>query len=132
MKGKENGLALTGKGKMIFRPVLQSSSIYGYINYPERQTELIIEEPISEEDEYHYILPKSYLNASIHDKFTVESSFGRAEIITTKQKGSVSLTVYRKITVNATKIKPQDYKEFLQFCLDLKAIEFKNITIYED
>ncbi|HOO70984.1 MAG TPA: DUF3857 domain-containing protein [Spirochaetota bacterium] len=132
MKGKENGLALTGKGKMILRPVLQSSSIYGYINYPERQTELIIEEPISEEDEYHFILPKTYLNALIHDKFTVESSFGRAEIITTKEKGSVSLNVYRKITVNAAKIKPQDYKDFLQFCLDLKAIEFKNITIYED
>ena len=129
VKGKANGLAVAGKGKLIIKPVLIPGGVYRYISGPERSSPLVIEYPDIENHEYRCILPEACGSSVVDENFRIVSKFGSAEFSIKKKDNSRELSVVKRIFIPSAKIKPQDYPEFLQFCLDLKKIEYYNVTI---
>ncbi|MCP4138654.1 MAG: DUF3858 domain-containing protein [bacterium] len=129
LEGSSLGLAITGAKKIIFQPVLKKSSIYRYIRYPKRELPLVILSSLDENEEYRYTLPEAYHNQVIQKQYKLKNRFGYADFEFTKNKGSNELKITRKIGLLQRKIEPADYGEFLKFCMDLKKIEFQNITV---
>jgi hypothetical protein len=129
--GRESGFALSGTKTMRFRPLVRGSSVLSYLKYTDRRSPLVIDEPISESEIYTCILPPAFYHCEIEEHFIVESPFGRAKLSLSKKKGRARLDVLKNITLEAAIIKPQDYHEFLRFCLDLSRYESYTVVLEE-
>ena len=128
-KGNCFSIASAGMESLILQPVLKESGIYSYIRYPQREFPLLIGRAIDESDEYIYRLPLKYDSFTLDKSYKLMNKFGIAEINIKKEKGSEVLSVIRKIRVGKTRVSPDEYQEFLNFCLKLKNIERENIVI---
>jgi len=127
--GKCPGLAISGANRIILQPVLNKSRIYKYISYSKRKLPLFIKKPVNEKEEYIYILPVSYKKFSVDRKYKLSCTSGYAKISFFKKSGSRNLEINKSVKFKNSKIKPEDYDEFLKFCLKLKKIESKNLLI---
>lgn len=129
VKGDSFTLATMGKNKMILQPILKRSKIYDYVRYAERKHPLIITSGIEERDKYVYILPPEFHSFEADENHIINSIFGSAKIQIKKAKGTDTLLITKEVRVTKSKIMPSQYNKFLEFCLKLKKIELRNITI---
>jgi len=127
--GSSIGTALIGVNKIILQPILNKSKFYKYIQYLKRKQPLVIHSPIKEKEEYIYLLPGSFNTQEIKKSYHLKSKFGYARFHITKAKNSNRLKVTKVLDFKSVKVKPEEYKEFLKFCLNLKKIEYKNLVI---
>ena len=128
-KGNCFGIAAAGMNRLIFQPVLKESSIHKYIRYDRRESPLLIGKPVDERDEYMYRLPGVYNSFTFNKSFKLMNKFGSAEINIKKEKGSNVLSVVKEVRVDKIMVSPDEYGEFLDFCLKLKNIEHENIIV---
>ncbi len=126
-KGSSFGIAATGMNRLIFQPVLKESGIHKYIRYDSREYPLLILKPVEDRDEYIYRLPPIFNSFTLDKSCKLVNKFGWAEINIKKEKGSNVLSVVREVRVGKVKISPEEYAEFLDFCLKLRNLERENI-----
>jgi hypothetical protein len=123
--------AKVSKGLML-QPVLNRSEIYQYIQYSDRKHPLVISEPVNDSDIYSYKFPAGYRRFSIDSDTEIKCGFGAARITLRKMAGSDELYVTRVIKMRKAKISPSDYREFVDFCLNLRKAENRNLLITAD
>jgi hypothetical protein len=127
--GTAAGLSVSDSRRLIFQPVLNKSALYRYIRTPQRVHPLIIEKPIAERESYRYTLPAAFSRDEVSKTHELKSRFGICRIVVVKKGGSPVLEVEKSVRVNSTAIQPSEYNEFLNFCLELKRIEYDIITL---
>lgn len=118
-----------GTRRLVFEPIKNKSAVNQYVLYPSRKHTLIIA-PVYEREKYEYIFPDNFAEADINKEINVSGSFGYAKFIFAKKKGEKKLTVTKDITVSKTIISPEEYGEFLEFCVKIREAETFNIIFH--
>ncbi len=131
VKGNSFSFALMGASRIIFQPILKTSEVHRYIRYARRRFPLIIGKSIDEMDKYEYHLPPEYKSYEVDRSHDIKIKFGFVKIEIKKVKGSNILKINKRVMIEKTKIPPEEYGEFLNFCLKLKDIEHENLVIKE-
>jgi hypothetical protein len=127
--GTAVGLSVSDSKRLMFQPVLHKSSLYGYIRVPQRAHPLIIEKPIAEHETYRYTIPAAFSGDEVSRSHELKSRFGHCRVVIAKKGGSPVLEVEKSVQVNSMAIKPSEYNEFLNFCLELKRIEYEIVIL---
>ena len=128
-EGDSGGLALMTSGGLVFQPILNKSAVYSLVTLPERTYPLHITDAIDEVEIYNYSLPDMYKNYAMNSKFELNKKFGNAAVIIKKIAGSTELKVEKTVNIKSGIISSDDYPDFLNFCLELKKIEYQNIKL---
>ncbi|MDR3237436.1 MAG: DUF3857 domain-containing protein [Spirochaetia bacterium] len=123
------GIAAAGKHSLIFEPVKSKSSVHQYIAYPSRSHSLIIP-AINENEIYEYKLPQNFTPEGIDKEIKIESFCGYAKFKFSKEKNADKLTVAKEISVSKNIISPEEYAEFLDFCMKIHEAEAVNIILH--
>jgi len=131
-RGDALAFATAGRGKMILQPFISRSSIHRYIQYPERNHDLVISFPIQEEDTCEIIVPARYSHAEVMKKHELTSSFGSAEILIIKKRGELKMSIQKSVRLRSHIIKAQVYPEFLNFCMELNKLESQSLVLSAD
>jgi hypothetical protein len=129
VKGENYSQVTIGKDMLIFQPVINRSEIYEYIRYIKRELPLLIEKSIDEDEEYVYTLPSDFSGTEFNISDRVESSYGIALMRLKKIKGSRDLIVHKVIKIKKGWITPDEYSDFLNFCMKIKNMENKNVIM---
>lgn len=122
-RGTGVGAARIDSGSLMIQPVLHKCGIHEYISVPRRTQPLVVERPIHEKETYHYTLPQQFAGNEISRNHIVKSRFGNCRIIITKKTGSPVLIVEKEIHIDPMTIRPIEYNDFMNFCLELQRIE---------
>ncbi len=128
-EGDSGGLALLTSGGLVFQPILNKSAVYSLVTLSERTYPLHITDAINEIEIYNYSLPDMYKNYAINSRFELDKKFGNAAVIIKKISGSTELKVEKTVNIKSGIISSVDYPDFLNFCLELKKIEYQNIKL---
>jgi hypothetical protein len=128
-EGDSGGLALTTAGGLVFQPILNKSAVYSLVTLPERSYPLHITDSIDEREVYNYSLSDTYKKFTLNSKFELNKKFGNASVIYKKNSGSLELQIKKTVRIKSGIIKSEDYPDFLNFCLELKKIEYQNIKL---
>jgi tetratricopeptide (TPR) repeat protein len=128
IKGGCTGLAAPGRDGLMFRTSLVTSEAYQYIKYAARKQPLVIREPVHEEDSYEFVLPRGFGKLPAPADHSVTGRFGSADIRVRSDAARRSVTVSKKIHVRKGIIMPRDYAEFMDFCMKIKDVEYRNIS----
>jgi hypothetical protein len=131
-EGTVLSLAIVGENSLIMEPIKNRSSLYDYIRYPSRTHPLIISGTIRETDTYIYTLPGIFSGDEIRKAETVTGAFGSASFSFRKDSGSQKLTVTRNIVLSKKVINPEEYGEFLKFCLKVQQADSTSIILHSD
>ncbi len=118
-RGAGFGIAISDSRKIILQPVLNKCEIYDYVAMPERIHPLVVENVIDEKEIYRYTLPALYEKQEITRTRVLKNRFGSCTIVIKK----------KEIHIDAMVIRPIDYNEFVNFCLELKRIENDTIIL---
>ena len=128
-RGTAPSFAVTGVNRITFQAVQNKCGVYSYIRYHRRNHPLILSVPINEREEYTYILQPGYRSEEIKKEQEIKTRFGHASLRIIKDKNSSRLLVYKDVFVRSMRVLPRDYKDFLSFCMEIKKIEYQNITV---
>ena len=129
VKGENYSQVTIGRDMLIFQPVINKSEIYGYIRYIKRDLPLLIEKSIDEDERYIYTLPSDFSATELNTSDRVESSYGVAVMRLKKIKGSRDLIIHKVIKIKKGWITPDEYTDFLKFCMRIKNMENKNVIM---
>jgi hypothetical protein len=130
--GDSGGLALTTTGGLIFQPILNKSAVYSLVTLPERIYPLHITDAINEVEIYNYSLPDIYKKTAINSRFELNKKYGSATFVFKKNAGSTELQIDKAVKIKSGIITTADYPDFLNFCLELKKIEYQNIKLQKE
>lgn len=128
-RGRVPGFAIAADDRLVFNPVLNKSSVYRYVEKPERELPLVIYSDIIEHEEYIYHLPEGYYPSSKDISAELDSRYGSASIITTWNKNTNTLKLTKKLNIHSARISPEHYPGFLDFCMKLKNIEENTVVL---
>ena len=117
---------------MILSPFLRDSAVSQYSLSVERESAVVVDEPLDEEDSYEYILPDKYLFCGVESKKRIVYGNAFAEFTIEKKKGSRVLKAVQKVYLPKCRIKISDYPEFSRFCIDIKKEEKYQAVIKSD
>ncbi len=130
--GESAGAAALGYKKMILQPFIQKNSINSYAIYNVRRHPLFIQTPVDDAETYRYILPSGYADAEVDKKHELSGRFGVIKISVIKKKGERELHASKEIKLLKRRIDPADYREFLDFCMNVKNLENFNAVLRQD
>jgi hypothetical protein len=130
--GSGFGMSAVTKDSIYIEPVLNKSSVYRYIQYPARKSVLIIQPEIREQENYIWILPEKFTETIFQKESALQTRFGKASIQMNKDKDSRKLFIRKSIAVNSGLISPNDYAEFIKFCLEIQKMENSSCLIKLD
>ncbi|TAL38031.1 MAG: hypothetical protein EPN93_05050 [Spirochaetes bacterium] len=100
-----------------------------YIQSAERALPLLIQEEINEVERYSFILPERFAGVEYGYEEDIACKFGTAGIRIKKKKGSAEVEIIKEVRVQAGWIAPEQYKEFLDFCMKLDEAEKREVII---
>ena len=126
--GRCTGLVLAGSDRMILQPILKKNGVYQHLLYEKRDHPLIMAPPADEAESYRYILPREYLHASVEKVHGLSGRFGTARVVISKKRGDGVLSVTKEVRFLKTRIDPGEYREFMEYCLKLKEIEYTSVV----
>ena len=121
------GVCTVSRRSLVLEPVKNKSAVYQYIAYPSRTHPLVMP-GVFENEAYEYSLPKNFVLEEIDKKINFDSPLGYARFSFTKKKNSDKFTAVKEIFISKNIINPEQYGEFLDFCINIRQTESINIT----
>lgn len=136
----ESPLAITIKGDcfaltpppadtIILQPLRNRSELGRYVATHTRKYPLHIEAPVNESERYTFVVPKEFVSSTVAKTLYLSCRFGYALVSMKKTEGGRDLVVEKEVHMNAARIEPAEYGEFLDFCLRLKEAEEQTIIL---
>ncbi|MCL1911898.1 MAG: hypothetical protein FWG13_06810 [Leptospirales bacterium] len=125
------GVCTVGRRSLVLEPIKNKSLVHQYIAYPTRTHPLIMP-GVFENETYEYSLPKNFTSEEIDKKINFDSPLGYARFGFTKKKNSDKFIAVKEIFISENVISPEQYEEFLNFCLNIRQAESFNITFTAD
>lgn len=123
------GFSLLGLKSITFSPFLKNTLLINYIQSSSRKSLLVVKNTYSSEDNYVYVLPKTFRNKEINIQKQFKCLSGYANFTLQKKKGSLKLIAKQKIYFPKTKISTKDYSKFLDFCVQIRKTERLMISL---